>query len=158
MPPILQSVVAMSLGGMTIITVIDVVGRYFLSAPLTGAGETIEIMLALMITAAVPVISRRNRHISISLIDGLMSASVLTWWKRGVSFLSMIACALIAWGVLQQADQLLLTREHTQVLSLPIWPTAIVVALFWVIAAIAYALNVWRAAPSGDAHAHQVDV
>ena len=154
---ILRGVVALSLAGMTIVTVVDVIGRYFLSAPLTGASEMIEIMLALMITAAVPVVSRRNHHITISLIDGLMNASVLAWWRRGVSVLSLIACALIAWGVWQQADQLMLTREHSQVLGLSIWPTAIVIALLWAVAAIACVLNVFSNPAPAEGHPHQAD-
>ncbi|MBL6428960.1 MAG: TRAP transporter small permease [Maritimibacter sp.] len=73
------------------LTFADVVMRSFASAPITGAAEITEILLAATVFAAMPATSLWGRHISVDLFDsylfarardGLMNLifGVLLWW------------------------------------------------------------------------------
>ena len=55
---LLTIVSATLLFGMMALTFADVVGRYFLNAPITGAHEIIAFMLGLTIFTALPLVSR----------------------------------------------------------------------------------------------------
>jgi TRAP-type C4-dicarboxylate transport system permease small subunit len=51
------------------LTFADVVGRYFFSNPIVGAFELTEMMLAALIFAALPLVTLRNEHITVDLLD-----------------------------------------------------------------------------------------
>ena len=58
---------------MMIITTVDVFGRYVLNKPLPGGFEMTEMALAVLIYAALPLVSIRREHIVIDTLDTLMS-------------------------------------------------------------------------------------
>ncbi len=67
----LGPIAAVFLFAMMIVTVIDVVGRYLFARPLPGAFELTEIMMAVLIFSALPLISARDGHIAVGLLDHL---------------------------------------------------------------------------------------
>lgn len=50
------------------ITCIDVVGRYFLNAPLNGAFEMTEVLLVALVFAALPLATERREHVEVDLL------------------------------------------------------------------------------------------
>lgn len=73
----LRKAVSSALGGlaaallvlMMMVTVVDVVGRYFLNAPLPGGFEITQFLMAAIVYAGLPKVSDRNAHITIDLLD-----------------------------------------------------------------------------------------
>ena len=59
------------LAALMAVTVIDVVGRYLFNAPLPGSFEITKVMMAALIFAALPAVSRFEQHITIDLLDGI---------------------------------------------------------------------------------------
>lgn len=53
------------------ITVIDVIGRYFFSAPLNGAFELTEVLVAALVFAALPLTTERREHVEVDLLQPL---------------------------------------------------------------------------------------
>jgi len=67
---------------MMIITAVDVVGRYVLNQPLPGGFEMTEMALAVLIYAALPLVSMRREHIVIDTLDSLMSPAVKAFFNK----------------------------------------------------------------------------
>lgn len=62
---------------LMLITCVDVVGRYLFASPLPGATELTEIGLAVMVFAAIPVITWCGGHIVVDLLDRVLGQSVV---------------------------------------------------------------------------------
>jgi hypothetical protein len=75
---------------MMIITTVDVFGRYVLNQPLPGGFEMTEMALAVLIYAALPLVSIRREHIVIDTLDTLMSPAVKAFFNK----LSDVICCL----------------------------------------------------------------
>src|SRR5574338_449932 len=65
-----------TLFAMMVLTVVDVIGRYILNAPLHGAYELTEVLLALVVFGAAPLVTRRGTHVTTSLFDDRMGPGV----------------------------------------------------------------------------------
>ena len=51
------------------LTCVDVIGRYFFVAPIFGAFELTEMMLAALIFAGLPLVTLRNEHVTVDVLD-----------------------------------------------------------------------------------------
>jgi TRAP-type C4-dicarboxylate transport system permease small subunit len=103
--PILGAAAAVVLFGLMALTCVDVVGRYFLSHPVYGAFEITEMALAALIFAGLPLVTLRNEHVTVDVLDpitpewmfriqhvvacavGFLSTGYLAWrlWLRALS-------------------------------------------------------------------------
>jgi len=103
--PALGVFAALVLFAMMLLTCCDVVGRYFLSRPIFGAFELTEMLLAALIFAGLPLVTLRNEHVTVDLLDpitpdwlfriqhvvacvlGMLSTGYLAWrlWTRALS-------------------------------------------------------------------------
>lgn len=72
-----ELIAASALFALMILTVMDVIGRYFLSKPVLGATELTEIGLAIVIFSVMPVVTWRGVHIVVDLIDIFVSNTIL---------------------------------------------------------------------------------
>lgn len=58
---------------MVVVTCIDVVGRYFFSAPLLGAHEIITLAMGIMIYLGMPLVTASREHLIVDLAGSLLS-------------------------------------------------------------------------------------
>lgn len=79
-PPRLNQILKVLAGTLMFLlmalTFIDVVGRYAFNRPIPSASEVIEMNLALLIFAALPLVTGEKGHITVSLFDNFMSRVV----------------------------------------------------------------------------------
>lgn len=73
----LEAVSALVLFGLMALTCVDVVGRYLFNSPLHGGTELTEIGLAVMIFAAMPVVTWRGGHIVVDLLDRFLGGRIV---------------------------------------------------------------------------------
>ncbi len=59
---------------LMVITCVDVAGRNLFNSPLTGSTELTEFALAILVFATLPVVSWRNEHVVVDLLDNLFSS------------------------------------------------------------------------------------
>jgi TRAP-type transport system small permease protein len=120
--------IAFGLMGMT---VVDVVGRYLLSAPLGGAYELTQYGLALVVFAALPQVTAAGEHVSVDLFE----TSLPGWLRRALALVwaAVIAAALLflAWRLTFLAERLGRYGDSTPSLKIPLAPLA------WIMAASA---------------------
>ena len=87
----LMAVIAVVMFSMMAVTFIDVTGRYVFSAPIPGGFELIQFLMPLAMFGALPVITRSDEHIVISVLEGVLGSSG-AWIQR---FLVLIGCAVV---------------------------------------------------------------
>jgi len=86
---LLELIAAVMLMALMLITCIDVVGRYVFNNPLPGSVELTEIGMALMVFAAMPVVTWRGAHVVVDLLDRYLNSLV-------VKVLALISAVTIA--------------------------------------------------------------
>ena len=113
---------AFLLMGLVALTVVDVVGRYVLTAPLPGAFELTELMLGALVFAALPLATKTGEHVA---VDALFDASprrlrTALDWLGGLA--SAVALWVIAWRLAVYSVRLANDEAVTDALLVPLAP------------------------------------
>lgn len=119
---ILAAVAAVCILFMMLFTFIDVFLRYWFARPISGSSEMISFSLALLVFAALPMITIEDAHISVSIMSGKLSRR-WTWIVELIILaFSLISTALMAYVLFQHGVDLGSNLQTTPVLSLPLAP------------------------------------
>jgi len=137
----LRTVMAVFLFAMMVLTSADVIGRYVLNAPISGAFEIVQYLMAIAVFAALPVTTANDSHLSVSLIPPTMRDPIGRMHKVFIRLFSAIALLIIAWRMASQAQILANSQQVSGYLQLPLAPIAAVMAIF---AAIAFLIIVTK--------------
>lgn len=124
---------------MMALTVVDVVGRYFFNAPLRFAFEVTEVLLVLAIFAGLPLVTMRNEHIAIDLLDRLFRGAAQTVQRVAVNLIAAAVLGVQAWMVWRHAGKI--TSVHTDILGLPLAPLARFIAIMVALAALLFVVR-----------------
>lgn len=120
---------------LVLITCIDVVGRYFLNAPLAGAFEMTELMLAALVFTALPMTTERREHVEVD----LLALGLGPLGKRLLRvFAGLFGCALLltfAWRLAAHAAKAGADHAVTNALAIPLAPFGYLAALSCVVSA-----------------------
>ncbi len=119
---------AIVLALMMYITFIDVTGRFVLNRPITGSVEIILLLMGLLVFLGIGLTTFEEGHIRVDVLTRIMPRRLQALVNIVVHCLSLTIAALMCWQLLVVAlDQ---TRElnETQVLGLPVWIVALVMA------------------------------
>ena len=120
----LSSVSAITLFAMMMLVVLDVAGRYLFNAPISGSFEVTEFLLALLVFAALPIVTRDDNHISVSVVENLLSGRTQLAQRLFVLGFGAVGLALIAWRLWVGGNELAAGRQVTGYLELPRAPIA----------------------------------
>lgn len=107
---------------MMMVTVVDVVGRYFLNAPLPGGFEVTQFLMAAIVYAGLPKVSDRESHITIDLLDGVTPASVRPARDLMINAICTAFFALLSYRLWVLAGEALEWGDKTQYLQWPLAP------------------------------------
>lgn len=140
----LQAACALPLAGILLLTFTDVLMRYLFARPLTGATELIRFAMALSIFAGLPLLTRDRGHITVSLMNGLLSAHWLRLRQVFCDLVSLGVILLLAWQLFEQGLQYQQTQATTLVLEMPMAPLAWVMAAFSLLTALLLARVTWH--------------
>ena len=95
------------------LTFFDVLGRKFLSESIPGSLELTELMMVVVIFAALPLVSRRGEHVEFDSLDPYLPA----WLRRVQQVLVQLVCAIallgLAWLMWQTGTEFSHTGETT---------------------------------------------
>lgn len=115
---------------IVVLTFVDVLGRYIFSAPLRGSLEIIEYAMALVIFAALPLITRHRGHVTVSLIENLVKGQVRRIKTVICDAISASALGILTWRLYVQGIEDLESAGSTVVLNLPHAPLSFTLAGF----------------------------
>lgn len=126
--------------GMMGITVVDVVGRYLFNAPLAGASELTEMLLAATIFLGLPAVSLDNEHVTVDLVTDQMPRWVHPWRLAITGVAGAGVLLVVAWRIWVYAAQFASYGGASQTLGLPIAPLGYFCAICTVAGAL---LTAW---------------
>jgi TRAP-type C4-dicarboxylate transport system permease small subunit len=110
--------------GLAGLTAADVVLRYGLNAPVAGAFELTEVMLATLIFAALPLTTDSDEHVRVDLVDAVLPAAGRRLVRRLGDLVAAVALAVFAWRLAVQALRLAADGATTFTLAVPLAPLA----------------------------------
>jgi TRAP-type C4-dicarboxylate transport system permease small subunit len=126
-------------------TCLDVAGRYLFNSPLPGATELTRLGLALMVFAAMPVVTYRGGHIVVDLLDHILGPMVLK--ILGLISALLISSSMYFLGVriFEIGERSIRRGVVTEFLGLPSGYIAEYIAIMsWLTAAAMITLGVYR--------------
>lgn len=115
------------------LTFVEVFMRYLFAQPIRGAEEIIQFAMGTMIFAALPLITARRGHVTVSLIEDAVKGSLKRSIDVIVDVCSLAAVSLIAWRLLVDAMGRIDSADATVVLN---WPRAPLVFAMSALAAV----------------------
>lgn len=98
---------------------LQVVLRDAFGAPLVGAVELTRFLLICSVFLAYPLVVRSGENIVMGELHAALPASAQRWLSRGISALSLVACAVMALVTLRTIGQNL--SNATPTLGIPFW-------------------------------------
>ena len=140
---LLLSCCIISLTALVLITVVDVFGRYLLGIPLPGTSEITEIILGILIYIGLPYISKKEEHISVSLLSNYLPNNVKTLHKILINFIVTLLLLVIARQLYLHGVDLKSYQEVTTFLEIPKAPIAFAMALLTVLASFNTIMNMF---------------
>lgn len=129
---------------LMLLTTVDVLGRYLFNAPLPGGFEITELMMAALVFAAMPAVTRREDHIVIDLLDFMMPKWIVRPRQVIVYLLCAVLCALWAWRTWALGIRLGGYGEVTEYLHLPLSPICYFIAVMSGVTGIVFVYLAWR--------------
>lgn len=148
LPSVLSRIAAIVLLAVMLIGTADVVGRFLFSAPLPGASELVEVLMAVLVFSALPALSADRGHVSIGLVEPLLKGALLRGQRVVVALLTMACLALFAWCALRYGLKIAPLGDRTDYLGIPKAPIFFVIAAACVLAAAWVPVELFRASPS----------
>lgn len=146
----LEMLAAALLFSMMLLTFVDVVLRYLFNSPIRGAFEVSETMMAVLIFAGLPMVSRNGEHIA---IDSLVRLAPATIRKVG-ALLVQLGCAAalvgMAWLLWLKASRFAAAGDVTQTLKLPIAPVVQLMAALTLFTALIHITLAWQTLRTRD--------
>lgn len=122
--------VVAALFAMMMITCLDVIGRYIVNRPFPGSAELVQYLMITTIFVALPVVTLRSEHISISLIDSVLGVRIRRIHRALVCLGSAVVVGMLCYRFWLHAQMLAENRDVIGFLNLPVAPAAFLASAF----------------------------
>jgi TRAP-type transport system small permease protein len=109
---------ALALFAIMAVTFFDVGGRKLLDNSIPGSFELTELLMVVVIFAAIPLVSLRGEHVVFDSLDAVLPRGVLRVQAALVQLLCASAMLLLAWLMWRTGNQFLESGETTAQLKL----------------------------------------
>jgi TRAP-type transport system small permease protein len=135
---------AVALFAIMALTLADVSGRKFLSQSVPGSLEVTELLMVVVIFAALPLVSLRGEHVLFDSLDALMPPWLLRLQLALVDMFCAAALMGLAWLMWQKAGQMAEYGDVTAQLKLPLGPFVQLMSVLCGVTALVHAMLVLR--------------
>lgn len=141
----LQAISAVTLFILMMITCVDVIGRYVFNRPLTGSTELTEMAVGIVIFSILPIISWRNDHVVVDLLDHFVSPVVHMIRTVILNILISIALGFLGYRIIILGERSLSYEEVTEYLEIPSgWMMYFIGYLCWTTAFMVVTFGIYR--------------
>jgi TRAP-type C4-dicarboxylate transport system permease small subunit len=123
---------------MMAFTFADVVLRYLFARPVRGGLEVVELLMVAMIFSALPLVSRRDEHVTIDTVEQHLSDAVRAGLRRVMHAIAAAGIAGAAWLMYRKAATLGEFGDRTQLLGAPIAPFVYFMAALLAVTALVH--------------------
>lgn len=142
---LLDVIAAASLLGLMLLTCADVLGRYFLDNAIDGTTEITELGIALMVFAQLPIVTWRNSHVVVDILDDWLGSSVVSVLAVLAQMLMAAALYCIALRIFALAARSMRRGEVTEYLHIPLGLVVEYIAwMSWLTAAMLIGYTSWQ--------------
>lgn len=138
---------ALALFAIMLLTFVDVMGRKFLSASVTGSLELTELLMVVVIFAGLPLVSIKGEHVVFDSLDPWVPATLRRVQQAAVDLLCVALLLGLAWLMWVKAGQMHEYGDTTGQLKLPLSPFVYLMSLLCAVTAAVHALLAWRPVP-----------
>ncbi|MEH6496237.1 MAG: TRAP transporter small permease [Pseudomonas marincola] len=107
--------------GLTALTCVDIVARWF-DAPISGAFELTQMMLAGLIYAALPLTTAAREHVEVELLSVALGKVTDSFFHIIGHVISIAVLSVLGWRLWLHADRLAHDGAVTDSLALPFAP------------------------------------
>ena len=111
-----------ALVAMTLVTVVDVAGRYLLNRPLPGALELIELLMVFLVFGSFAFTEWQSGHVDVDVLVNRFPPRARAVCEGAAALLSAAFWGAIAWRTWVRALDIRGAGETSTNLGLPIWP------------------------------------
>lgn len=136
---------------MMALTFIDVVARYLVNRSVPGSFEITELMMAVLIFAGLPLVSRRGEHVTVDLIDHFVGARMRGVHRAIVEFVSgalLLGLGLLLWNKAQLTTGY---GDTTTILEIRLAPFVYAMMAFVLLAGVVHLIKAFSPALLGNA-------
>lgn len=140
---LLGGLAAIALVGMVLLTCVDVIGRYVLNRPLTGAFEMSEMAMGALVFASLPLVTLRRQQVTVDLFDGLLPAGWRAVQDAAANLVAAVCVGVVSWRLWIKASEMLANGETTAVLKIPMYPLVHAMALLSGLTAVVILAMAW---------------
>jgi len=142
--PTLGVIAAVVLFAMMTLTCVDVIGRYFFAKPIFGGFELTEMMLAAMIFLGLPLVTIRNEHITVDVLDPITPDWLFRIQHVAACAVGMLSTGYLAWRLWLRANTLYMGGETTAQLKLKLGYLAYSMSILMALTAISLFIVMFR--------------
>ena len=117
---LLKTIGAIALTGMMLLTVVDVIGRFF-KHPIFGSVELVGFLATLVVAAALPYTYKADGHVGVEILVRLLSKKTQLIIDLFTRSISLILFCLVTWQMFLYAKDIHETGEVSMNLEFPIY-------------------------------------
>jgi len=134
----LNYIAAALFGLMVVFVAVDVIGRYFLSSPIKGDYEFVEVMTGLVISLSLAYALVVDQHVRINILTSRLSRRAQLFSDILAYFAGLLIFTVASWQTIVYAGSLRKTGLLIGVLPIPAWPFVYVVAVGFISLALVF--------------------
>ena len=138
---IFKIVAAIALFFLMALTCVDVIGRYVFNNPLTGSTELTEFAVAIVVFAYLPVISWREEHIVVDLMDNLFSTRMQRIRSNIINIIIAVSLIFLGLRIEVLASRSLRYGQVSEYMEFPVGYIRWFIAIMCWVTAIGLMLN-----------------
>lgn len=116
---LVETVIALFLLAMVVLTFADVIGRRIFGTPIYGSNDITEHLMALVVFSGLPLVTAAGAHLTIDMLDKLMAQPSMAWWRVVIAALVVATLALMAWLFVRHGVNATQISEVSQALRIP---------------------------------------
>lgn len=150
--PLLKWTSAVSLIGMMILAVLDVLGRYLLGTPILGGSELTGFMLLVLVMLMLPLLVFKDDQIRVDLLTDTISPAFAKWVERVYSLGLSVGCIYLAMSVYKLAIRADRKQLVTEYLAIPASWAMYTIAFCLLLSALAFLFRVVCTTATLDSH------
>lgn len=121
---------------MTLVTVIDVAGRYLFNSPLVGADELTVFALAICVFVGLPLVVWRGGLIRVEVLHQILPAGIVRVMDGIANAVSAALLIFFAWRLALKAESLASYGDSTMFLHLKTAPLAYLMAAMCLVSGV----------------------
>jgi TRAP-type C4-dicarboxylate transport system permease small subunit len=141
---LLGAVAAIILFGMMALTFVDVFMRYVIGDSIRGSFEITELMMVILIFAGLPLVSRKDEHVTVDLVEHMLPLTVRKALRVIAHLVSSAVLLAMCWLMWRKAGEVVGYGDVTAALRVQLWPYVYFMSALALVTALIHLVRAFR--------------